>query len=151
MDNNDIIDTLNLLIETSRDGDKGFTDCAHASKDASLKAYFTICAARCRESVTALTSEVTRRGGSAETSGTVMAGAHRAWLDLKTALTSDNDLAVLEECERAEDVAKSAYITALRAELPTELRTLVQHQFDGVRENHDRVKKLRDDKKLVAA
>ena len=34
MENNELIDTLNTLIETSRDGDNGFTACA---EDGSLE------------------------------------------------------------------------------------------------------------------
>ena len=34
MENNELIDTLNTLIETSRDGDNGFTACAEDAKDA---------------------------------------------------------------------------------------------------------------------
>ena len=64
MKNNEVIDTLNTLIETSRDGDKGFTTCAEDAKDASLRAYFTICATRCRESVRTLEELVKSNGGS---------------------------------------------------------------------------------------
>ena len=32
MENNELIDTLNTLIETSRDGDNGFTACADDAK-----------------------------------------------------------------------------------------------------------------------
>ena len=151
MDNKNIIDTLNPLIEISRDGDKGFTTCAEDCDDAALKAYFTICATRCRESVRMLDAIVTNLGGKPETSGSVLGGAHRAWLDLRTALTSKNDVAVLEECERAEDVAKRVYSSALAKMLPADVRTLVQAQFEGLNDNHDRVRKLRDEKKLLAA
>ena len=151
MENKDIINALNPLIETSRDGDKGFTTCADDSTDASLKAYFTICATRCRESVRMLDEVVTRFGGTPEASGSVLASAHRAWLNLHTALTSKNDLAVLEECERAEDVAMKVYSDALAKDLPVDVRALVQQQFEGLKDNHDRVRKMRDEKRLVAA
>ena len=151
MENKDVIDTLNPLIETSRDGDKGFTACAEESTDHSLKAYFTICSTRCRESVRVLDEVVTRFGGEPEASGSVLGSAHRAWLNLRTALTSKNDLAVLEECERAEDVAKRVYSDALAKDLPADIRTLVQQQFEGLKDNHDRVRELRDEKRLVDA
>jgi len=151
MDNKDVIGTLNKLIETSRDGDKGFTNCAEESKDAALKAYFTICATRCRESVRTLDQAIKKLGGTAETSGTIMGSANRAWLDLRVAIESNSDLAVLTECERAEDVALKNYLDALKQPLPNDIYTLVQAQCDGVRMNHDRVRSMRDDKKLVTA
>ncbi len=145
MDQKDIIDTLNQLIETSRDGDKGFSACAEESESVALKSFFTISAIRCRDSVRALNEQVTIRGGAPETSGSVAAVAHRVWLDLRTAVSSQNDLAVLEECERAEDVARGIYADALMADLPADLRDLVQRQHDGVKANHDRVRMMRDE------
>lgn len=151
MENKHIIEILNALVETSRDGDKGFTACAEGTEKPSLRAYFTICATRCRESVRALDIAVKELGGVTESTGTVAEGAHRAWLNLRTALTSHNDQAVLEECERAEDHALKAYASALDKDLPADLRTMILLQFEGVRANHDRIKKLRDEERLVAA
>lgn len=151
MENKHLIEILNALVETSRDGDKGFTACASESEKPALKAYFTICATRCRESVAALDTAIRAAGGTTETTGTVAEGAHRAWLNLRTALTSHNDLPVLEECERAEDHALKAYAAALDKDLPAPVRTLVLAQFEGVKENHGRVKTMRDDERQLVA
>lgn len=151
MDNNELIDTLNTLIETSRDGDKGFTACAEDAKDASLRAYFTVCATRCRQSVPPLEELVTRHGGTPEQLGSILGSMNRAWLNLRAAISSNSDLAVLEECERAEDVALRAYRRALEQELPADARAVVKVQLDGVQENHDRVRAMRDDRRRLAA
>lgn len=151
MDNNELIDTLNTLIETSRDGDKGFTACAEDAKDASLRAYFTVCATRCRQSVPPLEELVTRHGGTPEQLGSILGSMNRAWLNLRAAISSNSDLAVLEECERAEDVALRAYRRALEQELPADARAVVKVQLDGVQENHDRVRAMRDEKRRLAA
>ena len=151
MDNNELIDTLNTLIETSRDGDKGFTACAEDANDASLRAYFTVCATRCRQSVPPLEELVTRHGGTPEQLGSILGSMNRAWLNLRAAISSNSDLAVLEECERAEDVALRAYRRALEQELPADARAVVKVQLDGVQENHDRVRAMRDEKRRLAA
>lgn len=151
MENNELIDTLNTLIETSRDGDKGFTACADDAKDASLRAYFTVCATRCRQSVPPLEELVTRHGGTPEQLGSILGSMNRAWLNLRAAISSNSDLAVLEECERAEDVALRAYRLALEQELPADARAVVKVQLDGVQENHDRVRAMRDEKRRLAA
>ena len=151
MDNNDVIDTLNTLIETSRDGDKGFTACADDAKDAALRAYFTICATRCRESVRTLEVLVKQHGGSPEQSGSMMAPVNRAWLNLRAAISSNSDLAVLEECERAEDTAVHTYQHALTLELPLDVHALAKLQLNGVHENHDRVREMRNERRSVAA
>jgi uncharacterized protein (TIGR02284 family) len=151
MENNVLIDTLNILIETSRDGDKGFTACAEDAKDASLRSYFTICATRCRRSVHILEELVKNHAGTPERFGSVMGPVNRAWLNLRAAISSNSDLAVLEECERAEDAAIRAYQSALTKDLPAEVRRTVLVQLEGAQENHDRVRSMRDDKKRLAA
>jgi uncharacterized protein (TIGR02284 family) len=52
--------------------------------------------------------------------------------------------AVLAECERGEDAAKAAYEAALQKNLPADVRTLVERQYQGVKANHDRVRNLRN-------
>jgi uncharacterized protein (TIGR02284 family) len=52
--------------------------------------------------------------------------------------------AVLAECERGEDAAKSAYQAALEEDLPPDVKAIVQRQYEGVKENHDRIRDLRN-------
>ena len=151
MENNELIDTLNTLIETSRDGENGFTACAEDAKDAALRAYFTICATRCREAVHTLEELVKHHGGTPEPSGSVLGPVNRAWLNLRAAISSNSDLAVLEECERAEDVAIRTYRRALTQDLPADVRPVVTLQLNGAQENHDRVRAMRDDRRRLAA
>ena len=46
MDTDDVIATLNDLVETSRDGEEGFRTCADAVKNAQLKQMFQQAASR---------------------------------------------------------------------------------------------------------
>lgn len=151
MENNEIVDTLNTLIETSRDGEAGFSACAEDSKDPSLRAYFTICATRCRESVHQLEEVVKNYGGTPEQLGSVMGSLNRAWLNLRAAASTNSDLAVLEECERAEDAAIRTYKHALEQDLPVDVSAIARIQLSGVQENHDRVRVMRDERRRLAA
>ncbi|MGI4814953.1 MAG: PA2169 family four-helix-bundle protein [Janthinobacterium lividum] len=138
------VSTLNDLIEVSRDGEQGFRKAAEDTKNAELKALFSSRAAACAAAVTELQGQVTRLGGSPAEKGTVAGALHRGWVDLKTAVSSRDDHAVLSECERGEDVAKKHYREALDKDLPADVRALVERQYEGVIANHDRVKALRD-------
>ena len=151
MDDKSVVDVLNKLIETSRDGAAGFRACADGADDPSLKSYFTVCATRCTTAVGQLAALVVRHGGEPSASGTVAASAHRAWLNVKTAVTSKDDLAVLEESERGEDVALRAYGVAMEEPLPPEVARVVLEQYEGVLENHDRIKSLRDERRRRSA
>jgi uncharacterized protein (TIGR02284 family) len=69
---------------------------------------------------------------------------HRFWLKLKSSITGMDDRAILDECERGEDVAEASYEDALQLELPVDVRRVVQNQYREVMANHDRVKELRN-------
>jgi hypothetical protein len=49
MDNQDVITTLNDLLEISRDGEQGFRTCAEGVRTPNLKALFETAARRCAE------------------------------------------------------------------------------------------------------
>ena len=135
---------LNDLIETSKDGEQGFRKAAEDTKDVQLKALFTTRAQDCASAIAELQSEVSRHGGTPETSGSMTGALHRGWLDLKAAVTSHDDHAILAEVERGEDAAKKNYRHALDEALPADVRMLVEKQYQGVLQNHDRIRDLRD-------
>ena len=135
---------LNDLIETSKDGENGFRSAAEDAKSAELKATFLRRAEDCAKGASELQQLVSRMGGKPEQGGSVAGAMHRGWMDLKAKVTHRDDLAILEECERGEDVAKAKYRKALDASLPDDVRAVVQRQYDGVVSNHDAVRDLRD-------
>src|SRR5687768_12338539 len=104
MDKDDVIDTLNDLIETCKDGENGFRTCAEDIKRTELKGMFERAAQRCAEAARELQTEVQRLGGKPERAGSLAGSAHRRWVDIKSAITGKDDAAVLAECERGEDV-----------------------------------------------
>jgi uncharacterized protein (TIGR02284 family) len=138
------ISTLQHLAEISRDGKNGFLEAAQAVKDRKLQETFRAASARCEIGAKELDREIIRLGGSATDAGTLGGAVHRVWSGLKSAITGGGDRAILEECERGEDVAKAAYEEALETDLTPDLSTLVRRQYVGVVENHDLIKRLRD-------
>lgn len=142
MDKDDVIDTLNDLIETCKDGEQGFMTCAEDIKNFPVKEMFMTAAQRCRDAAQELQREVQMLGGKAETSGSFSGSAHRRWVDVKSAITGKSEASVLAECERGEDVAKKSYQRALEKDLPPNIRSIVERQYRGVLENHDRVRAL---------
>jgi|SRR5450631_2216030 uncharacterized protein (TIGR02284 family) len=147
----DVKSVIDELIECSKDGEKGFVKAAEDAHDAELKSLFTQCAQRCREGAAELQSQVQAQGGSAEKTGSVAAALHRGWISLKQAVSSREDKAILEECERGEDYAKAQYRKALEHDLPANVRAIVERQNQGVIANHDRVRALRDRYRSAAA
>ena len=139
---------LNDLVETSRDGEKGFRAAAEDTKNTELQKVFLRRAQDCALSAADLQKLVAQHGGSPEKEG-VAGAAHRGWLNLKAAVSGRPDLAILEECERGEDVAKARYRKALEEPLPEDIRMVVQRQYDGVIRNHDQIRALRDNYRVA--
>ena len=136
--------TLNKLIETCKDGEAGFKACADDVKSAELKRLLQDRALQCASAADELQRCVLELGGTPEDSTSVGADLHRRWVDLKSLVTGKDEKAILNEAERGEDVAKARYAEALRENLPSNIRDLVQRQYEGVLRNHDQVKALRD-------
>ena len=139
-----VVSVLNDLVETSKDGEKGFLKAAEDTRDPSLKLLFQDRAEDCARGARELQDLVQRLGGKPETGGSVGGALHRGWVDVKSAVTGRDDHAILAECERGEDVAKKNYRQALDKDLPADVRAIVERQYQGVMENHDRIRDLRD-------
>ena len=141
---------LNELVETLKDGQKGYADAMTDVEDTQLKDTFKKYAAQRAGFITEIEDQMFKLDLHPKTDeGSSITGTvHRAWIDLKSALTSKDNKAVLNECERGEDYAKKAYQTALKAEdLPSALKSVIEKQYQGVQEAHDTIKALRDSTK----
>jgi uncharacterized protein (TIGR02284 family) len=145
MDKNEVISTVNELIEVSKDGEQGFRTCAKGVKDTQLKALFEQTAQRIAEGVTELQTKVRALGGDPDKSGSATGAVHRGWINIKSTDSGMDAAAVLAECERGEDSAKHAYEDALKKDLPSDVRSIVERQYQGVKQNHDRVRDLRNE------
>ena len=144
MNNDRTISTLNDLIETCRDGQEGFNEAAENTKSPDLKSFFKQLSLARAQMAGELQQEVRALGGSPEKTGSTAGTLHRAWLDIKGTLMGRDDRDILNECEGAEDSAVRAYENALKQTLPMPPQTLIQRQFDSVKQAHDRIKRMRD-------
>lgn len=139
----DAVKVLNELIQTSEDGKKGFEAAATRADDPGLKRMFHDRALSCASAASELQNLVRSLGGKPASSGTFAGAAHRRLVKARAA-AGDANVAVLDEVERGEDVAKSVYARALRAHLPGDVKRVVEQQYHGVLTNHDRVRDLRN-------
>ena len=144
-DLDDVREVLEDLLETTRDGEYGFRTCAEEVDAPDLKRVFTERAAECARSASELTQLIRQCGGTADdTSGSVSGALHRGWVHVKSAVGANSALSILEECERGEDAAVARYRKAMKANLPADVRTVVERQARGAQRNHDQIKALRD-------
>lgn len=145
-----VVAVLNKLIDVSMDRTNRFRTAAEGAENPQLRILFTKRAEDCAESVQEFTARVNSRGGELEEGGSVAGAVRRAWLNLKGAVSKPTDLAILEECERGEDVAKASYRKALEGYLPPDVRDSVQRQCDEAIRNHDQIRDLREQYRDIA-
>jgi uncharacterized protein (TIGR02284 family) len=136
------VSTLNDLIETCKDGQNGFRTAAEGVKDSQLKSLFEEYAQQREQFAGELALEVERLGGKPQGSGSVAGAVHRGWLNIKTAVTGGKEDAIISECERGEDVAVRSYEAALKRDLPESVRTIVESQYEEIKEAHDDIRAL---------
>jgi uncharacterized protein (TIGR02284 family) len=141
----EIVSTINSLIETLKDGQEGFKQASEAVKDSNLKSLFTEYSQQRSRFASELQNEAQKWGESEPEEESSAAGAlHRAWINLKSAVTSGDDHAILAECERGEDVAVNEFQKAMEENLDAPVREIISRQYTEVKSAHDRIKSLRD-------
>jgi uncharacterized protein (TIGR02284 family) len=141
-DNDDVISTLNNLIETCKDGQNGFQTAAEGVKNSELKTLFSTFSQQRAKFAGELQNEVLRLGGDPEKTGSTAAALHRGWINIKSAVTGEDEHAVIAECERGEDSAVRNYEEALKGTLPADIEIIVRRQFTEIKQAHDRIRSL---------
>src|SRR6185295_4158411 len=96
-DHDDVIDVLNDLIETCKDGEYGFKACAEHAKRPDLKSVFLQRADDCLGAAQELAEQIRGLGGKPDDGGSAMGAVERGWLALRAKLSTYDDKAVLEE------------------------------------------------------
>jgi uncharacterized protein (TIGR02284 family) len=130
-------EVLNHLIESCRDGERGFRNAADHLSDGQLRFVFLQLSAKRGQYAEELLPHAQRLGGPAAGDGTTVAALHRKWIDLKSALTHKSDHAVVVEAARGDGATVHAFKTALECSLPPDTREVVERQYQAIEEEHE--------------
>lgn len=136
---------LNDLITICKDGEQGFLKVAKEAIEQKLQTAFTSRAQACKEAAIELQNQVKNLGEEPTDSGSILGALHRGWIEVKSAVTDRSAQEILEECEKGEEAAKEAYSKALEADLPANIRMILEKQFAAVEENYNLVRTFRDE------
>ena len=124
---------INHLIEVCRDAERGFRLAATQVKTAEMKRLFLRLAEQRHAFAEELLPHAYRLGGATVPEGMNLAAVHRTWMHIRARLASDSENAILEEAERGERFARSAYDEAVNDMLPPETRETIEGQELGIR------------------
>ena len=150
MDKDNAISVLEELIQTCKDGQKGYQEAASKVKRSDLKAFFNEQSLERSRFAGELEEELIRLGKpDKKVSGSVVGSLHRAWVDTRVGL-GGGDKTVLDWLEHGEDRAKDAYQKAVTGDLPENIAQIVRRQAASVLAAHDKVKRLRDTAEAAA-
>lgn len=138
------ISTLNNLIATTFDSVDGYAEAAKSSEDGRFIAMFSERAVEREAVIMALRSEVERMGGDAEDDGTLMAGAHRMFVNLKSVVTGQDEKAIIDEVERGEDHIKAKFDKAMDdTELSPEVKHTISECYGSIKQGHDQMRDIK--------
>ena len=139
------ISIINRLVETLKDGQEGFREASEAVQSSQLKSLFSEYSLQRSKFAGELQNYAISLGESDPENTSSTAGAlHRAWINIKSAVSSRDDHAILAECERGEDSAVAEYKRAMEGNLPSPLADIISRQYTDIKAAHDHVKSLRD-------
>lgn len=139
------VDALNKLITTLYDGEYGYKEAASNVESVSLKQTFTNISQQRYNFGHEIKPEIARLGGDVDKGSSVTAGLHRTWMDLKSALATNEETAILAECIRGEQAAIDTYEEVLKdTAFTTEARMVIDRQLESIRRNLTEMKRLEE-------
>lgn len=143
--NEHLVTQLNKIIQTNIDRREGYEKAIDEIREPQLKSLFEDCCRQSNENINELRQILIQHGGTPVTETSTAGDLYRVWMDVRSALSVNNTKAVLQSCERGEDVALNAY-RDVTAEDPVDGTALhvLKRQEDGIVTMHNRVKTLRD-------
>lgn len=138
------ITVLNTLIATTIDSIDGYRTSAEDIESGDLKQRFLARASEREAMVGTLRQQVSALGGNPEDDGSILAGAHRMFVDLKSAVTGKDNQAVINEVERGEDYIKAKFKAALADDgLSLETRQVIETAWTSVKAGHNEMSALK--------
>jgi uncharacterized protein (TIGR02284 family) len=138
------IKVLNSLIETTIDSAEGYGEAAKDADNVRYTAQFQARSSERREVTQRLQQQVRSLGGKPEDDGTVLAKAHRMFVELRAKMSSKDDTAIVDEVERGEDHIKAKYEDALKdTEVTAGTRSLINEAYVSVKAGHDQMRDLK--------
>ncbi|MCX2453772.1 PA2169 family four-helix-bundle protein [Pedobacter sp. PLR] len=108
--NQEIINDLKGLVDIVNDGKEGYASASEVTDSGELKALFLKYSVQRGDFAIELLEHIAQHGGDSENDqGGILGALHRTWIDIKQALSSKDDAAILGAIETGEKAAIAKY------------------------------------------
>jgi len=134
LDNEALIEGLNDLLTKNYDAENGYQQALEKTKSAKLKIFFGDRATQRLRFGKELKEIIQSLGGVPDKGTSFIGDLHRRWIDFRTALSSDTEELIIEECERGEEASLEAYNKFLeKYALPVNLHQKIAAQRNMIK------------------
>lgn len=144
--NEEIVDDLNELVKINNDRIQGYEKAIKDTEDAGLDDLFRHYVVQSQNFRSQLADHIVRIDGTAvadATSTDIGSKIHRAWIDIKTAVTGKDRDTVLSSVEFGENAAVEAYENAIEKDhLPAYIKEVLTAQLSELKAAHEKMKAL---------
>ncbi|MFD2570149.1 PA2169 family four-helix-bundle protein [Spirosoma soli] len=144
--NEEIVDDLNDLVKINNDRIQGYEKAVEDNEDPQLDDLFRHYVIQSQNFRSQLADHIVRIDGSGVTDATstdVSSKIHRAWIDIKAAITGKDRDTVLSSVEFGENVAVEAYQNAIEKDhIPAYIKEDLQKQLVELKAAYEKVKAL---------
>jgi uncharacterized protein (TIGR02284 family) len=145
MNKTSTVDVLNTLIESHNERIQGYETALDAIEDVELKSLFIKLSQTGWKCKSELVDEVYKLGGTPTKGLKTTSRFIKIWVDVKSALTGNDQMAILTLCKYGEGIAIDTYEKALTNELDNaaiELKAMLHEHLKLIRANHYTIKGL---------
>ncbi|MFL9830889.1 PA2169 family four-helix-bundle protein [Flavobacterium sp. ST-87] len=141
----DLKNKLNNLLERIHDGEKGFKKASTHTDHQFLRKFFEKKSLEREKFSHELNNVLNTYEVHDDNSGSVAGAAHRAWMEIKSLFSFDNEESMLEEAINGEKVLLDDYNDILSVEtVPIGIRAVLLNHKELIENGLDAIKKLED-------
>jgi uncharacterized protein (TIGR02284 family) len=135
---------INALIKVTIDSADGYRKAADEANNHAFQSIFYERANEREQLVEKMQDFVRSRGGEPADDGSMTAGAHRMFMELRDAIMGNDDEAIISEVERGEDYIKAAFEEERkRSDISSDARDLIEQCYVSVKSGHDQMRDLK--------
>lgn len=136
---------LNDLLEKTYDAEKGFTKAAEHVNESALKNYFKRKSQERYAFGHELKRELEAYGQTPDKGGSFAGAAHRTWMDIKAAFSSDNEDMMLKEAIRGEKASVEEYQEIINeTSLPMSTKAILESQKNKIEDGLTKIRTIED-------